>query len=590
MDDPLHIRPVRQDGRSSAASATSSRAAANLSLERLYRKRAIDRENQRVLRQKNKARLAELESEVRTLTARLEQAEASHSVHSVQAAEAAEAAHSARSRVAQTAARAQSSSSSLCAIIASLQSLQVSLGELGELGDAAAALSATSESGDSNSNVNSIANSIASTTPGSSPVASASSIFTPSASAAASAAPTTSRSSISTTVQSISPSPTSNDGTLKGGHTPYVFTDRVMTGVSDNLWGLPGASVTVFDDSTPRNTDFSIDIDLLTRHLPISDEPVGKQFRSLSTSSSTSAYTFRNSITSSVSSASSLLSQTAPNAQATAEAAVYQAARTEANRLRYAVGSSPVWAVTPSYVPPTSGMDELLSLRGSAANAGLNASRLPPIQTVGGVDINGLPHLSSVHTLLNPIRGGQGQLSPKALPGLPPLQTSSSAPFAETSPTSSAIARQVASTITAYNTPERTALLYTICTYLRWLISPSQAHYDAIPDFLRPTAAQLVVPHPFWVDTIAWPLARDRVITHLDYTHAHTFSALFARTFSINWPHSLDGILQRSSTNSEDLVISPAFVHHVRDPANWSVGPELVDAFPFLDGAVSVRR
>ena len=255
MDDPLHIRPVRQDGRSSAASATSSRAAANLSLERLYRKRAIDRENQRVLRQKNKARLAELESEVRTLTARLEHAEASHSVHSVQTAQAAQAAQSARSQVAQTAARAQSSSSSLGAIIASLQSLQVSLGELGELGDAAAALSATSESGDSNSNATSIANSIASTTPGSSPVASASSIFTPSASAAASAAPTTSRSSISTTVQSVSPSPTSNDGTLKGGHTPYVFTDRVMTGVSDNLWSLPGASVTVFDDSTPRNTD-----------------------------------------------------------------------------------------------------------------------------------------------------------------------------------------------------------------------------------------------------------------------------------------------------------------------------------------------
>lgn len=48
MDDALHIRPVKSDGRSSAAA--SSRAAANLSMERLYRKRAIDRENQRVLR------------------------------------------------------------------------------------------------------------------------------------------------------------------------------------------------------------------------------------------------------------------------------------------------------------------------------------------------------------------------------------------------------------------------------------------------------------------------------------------------------------------------------------------------------------
>lgn len=104
MDENLHIRPVKTDGRSSTKA--SSRAAANLSMERLYRKRAIDRENQRVLRQKNKARLVELETEVRKLTEQLAQVETDR-------ATAAE--------------RTQTSSTTLESIISSLQSLQVTL-------------------------------------------------------------------------------------------------------------------------------------------------------------------------------------------------------------------------------------------------------------------------------------------------------------------------------------------------------------------------------------------------------------------------------------------------------------------------------
>lgn len=217
MEDALHIRPVKTDGRSSASASTSSRAAANLSMERLYRKRAIDRENQRVLRQKNKARLAELEAEVRGLTERLAQAEADK---------------------AQAAARTQTSSTSLDGIIASLRSLQVSLAV------------ATAES--------SAGGSAHGSSPGSSPLTTT-------------ASPVSNVAARTTSVSSLSPSPASLQPDGKhgqqaqsgqsvdqpmGGTQPYAG-DTVTLNL-DNLdfWGS-GASVTVpVDDSIPfQNSD-----------------------------------------------------------------------------------------------------------------------------------------------------------------------------------------------------------------------------------------------------------------------------------------------------------------------------------------------
>lgn len=220
MDDALHIRPVKTDGRSSASASTSSRAAANLSMERLYRKRAIDRENQRVLRQKNKARLAELEEQVRNLTEQLAQAEADK---------------------AQAAARTQTSSTSLDGIIASLRSLQVSL----------AVATAESSTGGSVEG-------------GSSPGSSSSPLTTTASPVSTNvAARTTSASSLSPSPAAIHPdakgqqshSGQSVDQPM-GGTQPYAG-DTVTLNL-DNLdfWGS-GASVTVpVDDSIPfQNSD-----------------------------------------------------------------------------------------------------------------------------------------------------------------------------------------------------------------------------------------------------------------------------------------------------------------------------------------------
>lgn len=272
--------------------------------------------------------------------------------------------------------------------------------------------------------------------------------------------------------------------------------------------------------------------------------------------------------------------------------AVYLA-RIEANRLRDA---SPIWAVTPAYVPPTSNVDELIislvykrrrgegststaastnttttastapSIAASASSTSADTTATNTTASSGTSPSDEFTHayFPSVNSLLNPVL------------------------YEPDKPVASTIARHIAGTIMVYTTPEKTALLYMMCVYIRWLIAPTREHYDSIPEFFRPTGAQLVVPHPFWIDTLGWPRARDRLVSRFDHTRYRDFASVIVKSFSIGWPHhALEGILEGSA--DKGYVMTRAFVQHVREPKNWTVGPELLEAFPFLEGAMNVR-
>jgi hypothetical protein len=73
----------------------------------------------------------------------------------------------------------------------------------------------------------------------------------------------------------------------------------------------------------------------------------------------------------------------------------------------------------------------------------------------------------------------------------------------------------------------------------------------------------------------------------MDYTEYPLFATIITNTFSINWAHGLYGIIESDTNQSHKL--SAAFIKHVTDIRNWTVGQELVDSFPFLLGAVNVK-
>lgn len=227
---------------------------------------------------------------------------------------------------------------------------------------------------------------------------------------------------------------------------------------------------------------------------------------------------------------------------------IFTTGRLNANKAR---NESPIWAITPTYCSPTNGMDALVIDLLVKQRENNNATEFSKVD------------FPSVSSLLNPVLHEPDQ------------------------PVASTIARHVASVIRVHTVPEKIALLYAICISLRWNICPTPENYDAIPEFLRPTGTELIVQHPVWVGTIGWPKARERIIRHMDFTQYPEFARLITSSFSINWRHGLVGILKQSP--DQGYTLTEDFVQHVRCGENWTVGISLVEAFPFLQGAVNIK-
>ncbi|KAF2398556.1 hypothetical protein EJ06DRAFT_83517 [Trichodelitschia bisporula] len=57
--------------------------------------------------------------------------------------------------------------------------------------------------------------------------------------------------------------------------------------------------------------------------------------------------------------------------------------------------------------------------------------------------------------------------------------------------------------------------------YTKWLITPSKARYNDMPQWLRPRPVPLFVEHPLWVDYIPWPELREALVQSPDEAFAY---------------------------------------------------------------------
>lgn len=137
--------------------------------------------------------------------------------------------------------------------------------------------------------------------------------------------------------------------------------------------------------------------------------------------------------------------------------------------------------------------------------------------------------------------------------------------------------------------PNRVAVVWLQFVTARWFLYPTQENYERMPEWMHPTSAQLLVPHPAWIDYIPWPLMRDKVVLDWkQYTFDNWFIP-FTVGLSVNWPYGpMDCLL--SMPGNEDLVINPVFEKHILRHENWSVSPLLMDTFPALKGTATVKE
>ena len=136
--------------------------------------------------------------------------------------------------------------------------------------------------------------------------------------------------------------------------------------------------------------------------------------------------------------------------------------------------------------------------------------------------------------------------------------------------------------------PEQVATLYIMFIIMRWQIAPTQENYARLPDWVKPTASQLLTPHPAWIDHLPWPQMRDKMIQNFQLYQFENWFIPFTTTLSLNWPYSSMETLWMSE-GSDQMSIHPKFERHLRDLDNWSLGPAFAMAFPALVSTVRIK-
>ncbi|KAH9876439.1 hypothetical protein J1614_003570 [Plenodomus biglobosus] len=132
------------------------------------------------------------------------------------------------------------------------------------------------------------------------------------------------------------------------------------------------------------------------------------------------------------------------------------------------------------------------------------------------------------------------------------------------------------------------ACMYLFWYLMRWMISPSEETYRAIPEWLRPTPNQLFMPHINIVDFVAWPAFRELVVQIPTMQERMEWLMDMCLTVQCDWSFSTKEALARNEeTGLSDLC--PAAKETMRDLSSWSVAPSFRGYVSNADTYVRIR-
>ncbi|OJJ08267.1 hypothetical protein ASPVEDRAFT_89496 [Aspergillus versicolor CBS 583.65] len=171
---------------------------------------------------------------------------------------------------------------------------------------------------------------------------------------------------------------------------------------------------------------------------------------------------------------------------------------------------------------------------------------------------------------------------------LGPLQPSLQAilhpgPYTPESHPASRVLGEVLTTFPHVGIPQKLGFMFIMYRTMRWQISPTDINYEGMPRWLRPTATQITVPHPAWIDNIPWPRVRDLLIEQPDKYPFAVFSELYSQNVTVNWPYDdMDAV----STHADNVQLNQIFEKHVRKLSNWTVLAPFQDYLPEMIPAI----
>jgi hypothetical protein len=130
--------------------------------------------------------------------------------------------------------------------------------------------------------------------------------------------------------------------------------------------------------------------------------------------------------------------------------------------------------------------------------------------------------------------------------------------------------------------------MYLLWYLMRWMISPSPETYEAMPDWLRPTPNQLLMPHINIVDFVVWPAIRDLVVQIPAMQERMEWLMDMSLNTQCDWSFATgEALSTHEETGQVDLC--PAAKEALRTLSNWSVGPSFRGYVSNADSYVRIR-
>ncbi|KAL0932934.1 bZIP transcription factor [Colletotrichum truncatum] len=122
------------------------------------------------------------------------------------------------------------------------------------------------------------------------------------------------------------------------------------------------------------------------------------------------------------------------------------------------------------------------------------------------------------------------------------------------------------------------AALYT--TYMRWTILPTATNYARMPEMIRPTKQQRLMPHRMTIDLVPHPAIRNALIDRFrDWLSPGTTDT---GGTSVGWPYSLDAAVDVCPLTGRRML-SRAFYEHATNGLNWSLDKSIRAIFPEIE-------
>lgn len=105
---------------------------------------------------------------------------------------------------------------------------------------------------------------------------------------------------------------------------------------------------------------------------------------------------------------------------------------------------------------------------------------------------------------------------------------------------------------------------------------------------MRPTRAQLVIPHPLWIDFFPLGQVRDEFILRPELRNLNWLCAY--DTLQISWPATVQDAVEPSPEGQGGpVIIKQAFIEHIDDVDAMTIAESALAHFPSLEGLIRTR-